>query len=93
MTLTCSVVVQEQGDLQRNITLNVDVPGLPMTGFTGGSPLKDDTDDPSEEPEERNEVENRGLWGVPSGLQRNFALDVREGSLGVEVILALLAHA
>ena len=50
-------------------------------------------DDPSEEPEERNEVGNRALWGVPGGLQWDIALDVGEGSFGVEVILALLAYA
>ena len=63
---------------------------LPVACLARTGLLQQHADDPSEKSEERDKVIDRCLRRVPCRLQTNITLDIRQSSLRVKVILALL---
>lgn len=55
------------------------------------SATQDNTNHPSEKAQQGDEVIDGVLGRIPSGLQRNIAVDIGKGRFGIKVILALLA--
>lgn len=83
---------QEQSNLQRNVALDGDRLLLAVTGLSRASATEENTDGPTEEPEQGDEVVDSRLGRVPRRLEGNFALNVRQSGFRVKVVLAFLVE-